>query len=1236
MNQHNPISSENVNRRNQVATATSQSESVLCDQLTQKLGLNSASWSRIETRAIALVEKIRSDQSQPLIDQFLNEYGLSTPEGAQLMRLAEALSRTTDAVTADELIRDKIAGGDWLAHTGAGRKIAMRASGRALDLTSKWLRWSENQSSGLSEQLAKLGNSAVRSSTRAAIKAVSSQFVFAEDLNGALKRAKAYGKNGYLFSFDMLGEAARTQSQAANYYQAYADALERVAQSAGSQDPRLNHGISIKLSALHPRYEFAQAKTVVPEIAGLFLPLAKKARSANVQITIDAEEAERLDISMDVLAVLVAEPELRGWNGLGFVVQAYQRRALPLLNWLETQAAQLGAPLFIRLVKGAYWDSEIKRAQEMGLESYPVYTRKEITDLSYLACAKKLLAHPDAFSPQFATHNAHSIAAIQEMAGTERPIEVQRLFGMGQQLHDIILQQPNIISRIYAPVGTQKDLLSYLIRRLLENGANSSFVHKLADPAIEAKSLSQSPVDALLRHSELENPKIGQPRNYLKTKRMSAEGWDLSNPAIRQRFESGIEQASKQAYVAGPVIDGKLERSEQHDICNPANKADRVGICYSGDRKIAKLAIASAQEGFETWSKIPANKRAAKLERAADLLEERASVFHYLAIKEAGKTWSDAVDEVREAIDFCRYYAERARDDDFVNRKAVGVVICISPWNFPLAIFMGQVTAALAAGNSVVAKPAEQTPLIAAEAIRLLHDAGIPPSALNFVPGAGSTVGEALVSHNQTAAVCFTGSTATAKNIARKLAASGRALTPLIAETGGINAMIVDSSALLEQTIDAVVSSAFQSAGQRCSALRILCVQEDVADAFLGLLRGAMESLTIGDPMLIETDIGPVIDEQAKDNIRRHIDLLESSARRCGLATDSLPSSGHFIAPVAFELNDFTDLSVEVFGPVLHIVRYAAHSKMALIDKINASGYGLTLGIQSRIDNVSDDMAGRAKVGNIYINRNQIGAVVGVQPFGGEGLSGTGPKAGGPLYLHRLSADGAEVLNASSGQKPSVEQKKSEDQALDSIITMGIAAQRLWANTPGKLDIISQLAKSNVKDIGKIIAREMASTELVLSNLQIPSPVGETNSYSCHGRGLIISIIEDENAALIACIRALVTGNSFLHIACGAKTIIQALADTVQTAAPAKGLVQIVQRVGVGELTSAIESHPIGAIIAEPDDHRVHDLGVALANRAGPILPILTPASQHDRYVHEKTITRNIAAAGGDVNLLNG
>ncbi len=1225
--------------RTKVTRATWQGEAELYPVLKDELNLSQEVWDNISQLSHQLISKLRADKKPPLIDQFLTEYGLSSDEGVQLMRLAEALSRAVDAETADQLINDKIAGGNWLSHTGPGHSAIMSMSGRMLDMTGKWLRWSERQQGIPAKIISKPGNRIVRQATRTAIRVLSSQFVFAETLPDAMKRAKIYQQRGYLFSFDMLGEAARTKDDAKKYYDAYCEALKVVARHAKSTNPARNHGISIKLSALHPRYEYAHAADVVPEIVKLLKPLALKSRNANIQLTIDAEEAERLDISMDVLSSLVTMPELNGWQGLGFVVQAYQRRALPLLDWLKVQADILGAPLMIRLVKGAYWDSEIKRAQEMGLESYPVFTRKETTDLSYLSCARKLLDHPGQFSPQFATHNAYTIAAVQELAGTGRSLEFQRLFGMGQQLHDIILQNPNTISRIYAPVGTQRDLLSYLIRRLLENGANSSFVHRLVDPDVSISELARSPADLLKHRDGMENKAITAPRDIFSGARLSAQGWDLSHREIQDRFARELAANSNRTWSAAPVIKGQIIEGDPVAIRDPADPNEIVGHCVAANREIAHQAMETASRAYKHSSNRSPKIRAAILNRAADLLEQRASLFHALAIREAGKSWTDAVAEVREAVDFCRYYASQSLEVDFEKRQSLGVIVCISPWNFPLAIFLGQVTAALAAGNTVVAKPAEQTPLIAAEAIRLLHDAGIAPAKVNLVPGDGPNIGDALIAHPEVAAVCFTGSTKTARYIARRLAKLGRPAIPLIAETGGINAMIVDSSALLEQTVDDVVASAFQSAGQRCSALRLLCVQEEIADELIAILRGAMEALRIGDPSKIDTDVGPVIDLAALKNIEANTQRLDQTAKLiCALKKPS--GTGNFAAPCAYEIGHPSEVEQEIFGPVLHVVRFEARDKQNIIDQINNLGYGLTLGIQSRVDGTSEKMARNAQVGNVYINRNQIGAVVGVQPFGGHGLSGTGPKAGGPLYLYRLSKSNQPLISPAIfsdvpvGSHGNASPVVTGFENLPNKFIAAMKAARKWDVNPDRENIFEAVFnKCGIEDRVKETA---GWKQLSRKSGELASPVGETNIYRLRGRGVILSVLKDYDDMLKTCMKALLTGNGYVHISTQAssrnlKYIQKALAEYSKLS----DLVQIHCVANNSQILGIIETCRFDALLMDDDNQFIQDAGRALTRREGPILPIILPLDGLDRYIHEQTITRNIADAGGNVTLLN-
>ena len=1180
--------------RDAISAATLRDEAKVAREIEAILESQDIDWPRVQRHSIALIEAVRSGGDKPLIDDFLTEFGLSNDEGVRLMRLAEALSRVRDPRTADALIRDKIGDGNWWAHAAAGRSLPLKAAAGALTVASAWLNWSGKDRALPARVVGRVGDATMQQAVRAGIRALSGQFVFAEKIEDALVRAEDFRALGYSFSFDMLGEAARSHEDAAAYYHAYEQALERVAANARHDDPADNDGISVKLSALHPRYEYKQADTALPAIVDRLLPLARTARSANVQLTIDAEEAERLDLSLDILAALVAHPDLRGWRGLGFVVQAYQRRALPLIDHLAHMSERIGAPLHIRLVKGAYWDSEIKRAQQMGLPSYPVFTRKETTDASYMACAIRLLDRPDRFVPQFATHNAHSIAAMREFAGPTRPIELQRLFGMGRQLHNLALGDKTISSRIYAPVGTQQNLLSYLVRRLLENGANSSFVNKLSDPGVGADILSPAPSIPRLAN-DVPHPGLPEPRRYLGTGRVAARGVDLSDPPIRADFQRDIDEAARLDFVAQPTC-GKRE-IEAQPVRNPADVASIVGTVYAASDASVEQAVGSARQAFAGWTATSSVERAAILQRAADLLEQRAPVFHHLAIAEAGKTWEDAIDEVREAVDFCRYYAEQIGEQTFRRRAGLGVIACISPWNFPLAIFLGQVAGSLAAGNTVVAKPAEQSPLIAAEAVRLLYEAGVPEDALHLLPGSGK-VGAALVAHADIAGVCFTGSTATAQAINRTLAGKAHPRAALIAETGGINAMIADSSALPEQLVDAVLSSAFQSAGQRCSALRILCLQEDMAEDFLHLLGDAMQTLNVGDPRELATDIGPAIDKDALERITDHVDRMTQDARI--IARSPLPGglAGHFVAPTVFELDRFQELDREIFGPVLHVVRYPAGGRSDMIDAINASGYGLTLGLESRIDFQNASDATRARVGNVYINRNQIGAVVGVQPFGGHGLSGTGPKAGGPLYLLRLSEN---TETRDSGDLETASEPSGD--MIPTFTSFRAASEHVSKREEG---------------------------EHLLEQTELPSPAGETNVYRLRPRGVIVSLLSDP-AELEKLARVVArTGNRLVHAVRGTDPAPDTLLPLpVDRAA-------FVRFADDNALHAAMANDAFDAVvIADGDRDTARSIAPILAERPGALIPILSPFDEDFRFVHEQTVTENTAATGGDVALLN-
>jgi len=981
---------------------------------------------RIDATATRLVEAIRAKGTGfGGVEEMLREYALSTKEGLALMVLAEALLRVPDAATADRLIEDKLGQGDFARHESKSDAFLVSASAWALGITARIIQPGETPESILGQMAKRLGLPAVRAATRQAMRVMGSHFVLGQTIDEALQRASSGTGRLYRYSFDMLGEGARTADDAKRYFDSYAAAIDAIGRSAGNEPLPNRPGISVKLSALHPRYEAVSRDRVLAELVPLVVELARKAKGYNLNFTIDAEEADRLELSLDVLAAAFADPSLEGWDGFGLAIQAYQKRAAAVIDFVAQLAERLDRRMMVRLVKGAYWDTEIKRGQERGLDDYPVFTRKAMTDLNYMACAEKLLGLRPRIFPQFATHNALTVAGIMERAGGVDGYEFQRLHGMGEALYGRLIEdQPSAACRTYAPVGGHRDLLAYLVRRLLENGANSSFVSVAADPSVPVEALLKRPADIIVNPEAARHPKVPLPRDLYGPSRPNSAGVELGHRASLQRLQEDIARSRAGTYRAAPMINGSSAGGSERPVVSPADGSTVGHVVEAGD-DTADRAVAAARTGFRTWSETEVEVRAAALEKAADLLEKRRGLLIHLLQAEAGKTIDDAISEVREAVDFCRYYAVEARklfgtgqpmpgptgETNVLRLRGRGVFVAISPWNFPLAIFLGQVTAALAAGNSVVAKPAEQTPLIAAEAVRILHEAGVPGSALHLVPGDGR-VGARLVGHPHVAGVVFTGSTEVARIINRALAAKDGPIVPLIAETGGINAMIVDATALPEQVADDVVTSAFRSAGQRCSALRLLCVQEDVADRMIEMIVGAARELKLGDPRDSSTHIGPVIDAEAKARLDAHIEGMKRSAR-VHYAGEA-PAAGTFVAPHVFELRKAEALAEEVFGPVLHVARYKADQLDAVLDAIENSGYGLTLGVHSRIDATVERVVERLSVGNVYINRNMIGAVVGVQPFGGHGLSGTGPKAGGPHYLLRFATEQTVTINTAA------------------------------------------------------------------------------------------------------------------------------------------------------------------------------------------------------------------------------
>jgi RHH-type proline utilization regulon transcriptional repressor/proline dehydrogenase/delta 1-pyrroline-5-carboxylate dehydrogenase len=998
-------------------------EEQLAARFLQEPASDIAAEARVDTRARRLITFIRE---RPTgiggIEDFFREYALTSREGLALMVLAEALLRVPDRATADRLIEDKLSVGDFLHHEARSGAVLVSASAWALGLSARIVGAHETPHSVLDTLVGRLGRPPVRAAIRQAMQLLGAHFVLGETIDQALKRAA--GRPQFRYTFDMLREGARTAADAERNYQAYAQAIAAIGREAVEEDARERPGISLKLSALHPRYEATSCARVRDELVPRVAALARAAKAQNLAFTIDAEEADRLELSLDVVADVLAAPALAGWNGFGVAVQSYQKRAPEVVDWLIDAARKLGRRLAVRLVKGAYWDTEIKRAQERGLADYPVFTRKAMTDLCFMACARTLLAARGDVFPQFATHNALTVAGVIEAAGGFSGYEFQRLHGMGERLYAGLLDdEPQVACRVYAPVGDHRELLAYLVRRLLENGANSSFVSVAADPNVPVETILRRPRALLGSAAQARHPRIPLPRNLYKTRRNSmgvAFGHAASLDAL-------LAERRLPPLVATPLIDGIELPGPERTIVSPIDGAPLASVT-EGDEAIVIAAMLAAQAGFPAWNATPVATRAAALARAADTIEQQRGTLIALLQAEAGKTLDDALAEVREAADFCRYYAVEAPrslmpealpgptgEANELYYRGRGVFVCISPWNFPLAIFVGQVAAALVAGNAVVAKPAEQTPLIAAFVTRLLHTAGVAESALHLIPGNGE-VGAALVADPRASGVVFTGSTAVARTIGQVLAEKKGPLVPFIAETGGINALIADGSALPEQLTDDVIASAFRSAGQRCSALRVLCLPEHAATPLIEMIVGAARELRIGDPRDVATDIGPVIDAEAKAGLDRWIAEMEAQGRLLFSAerVQALPSAGTYVAPTIIELDRVRDLKEEVFGPILHVVRYPADGLDEVIDDIAARGYALTLGIHSRIEAMIEHIIARLPHGNVYVNRNMIGAMVGTQPFGGSGLSGTGPKAGGPNYLRRFAREQTVTINTAA------------------------------------------------------------------------------------------------------------------------------------------------------------------------------------------------------------------------------
>jgi len=1188
-----PAIRERSSLRRAITAAYRRDEAACMAPLIEAAALPHATRQAVRETARALVTALRANRKGNGVEALVQEYSLSSQEGVALMCLAEALLRIPDDATRDALIRDKIADGDWGSHMGGGKSLFVNAATWGLVVTGKLVGSVDDRglSAALTRLIARAGEPVIRRGVDLAMRMMGEQFVTGETIAEALKRAKEMEAKGFRYSYDMLGEAATTAADAASYFDDYERAIHAIGKASHGRGVYEGPGISIKLSALHPRYSRAQAGRVMSELLPRLKSLALLSKSYDIGFNIDAEEADRLELSLDLLESLALDPDLADWNGLGFVVQGYGKRCPFVIDWIIDLARRAGRRIMVRLVKGAYWDAEIKRAQVDGLADFPVYTRKVHTDVAYIACAKQLLAAPDAVFPQFATHNAQTLATIYQLAGPDFAVgryEFQCLHGMGEPLYEQVVGPKGLDRpcRIYAPVGTHETLLAYLVRRLLENGANSSFVNRIADPAVPVDELVADPVDMVRampypghRHDQIALP------SALYPDRRNSQGVDLSDEDALAALAVALRESATIAWTAAPEGGEGTERP----VFNPADHRDVVGTVTEASPGQARAAAIRASQSL--WGNVPVADRAAALERAADAMQARMPVLLGLIVREAGKSFPNAIAEVREAIDFLRYYAAQARTTFGAEQKPLGPVVCISPWNFPLAIFTGQVAAALVAGNPVLAKPAEETPLIAAEAVRLLHEAGVPADALQLIPGDGA-IGAALVAASETAGVMFTGSTEVARliqhQLSRRLSLQGYPI-PLIAETGGQNAMIVDSSALAEQVVADVIASAFDSAGQRCSALRILCLQEDIANRTLAMLKGALTELRIGRPDRLAVDTGPVITAEAKATIEAHIDAMRKLGRK--VEQQTLPDEaahGTFVPPTIIELESIADLKGEVFGPVLHVIRFSRDRIDPLIDAINATGYGLTFGLHTRLDQTIAHVMQRVQAGNIYVNRNVIGAVVGVQPFGGRGLSGTGPKAGGPLYLGRLTAVAPTVLQGTEG------------------MTAPLSVFIQWLDARGD-------------DAAVAVARRYGERSALGIEKLLPGPVGERNLYTLHPRGAVLMLPATQQGLFDQMAAILATGNS----------------GVLEGMALPADLPPLVASRFCADLAM-----PVAAALVEGKADKIAATGQFLAERPGPIISLhaapLGRMGCHpvDLLLEEVSISINTTAAGGNASLM--
>jgi len=1140
-------------------------EATRIDDLIRSTALSIKSRRAIVHDAARIVKDIRTEKNPGLMEVFLAEYGLNTQEGVALMCLAEALLRVPDKDTIDDLIEDKISDHNWLSHLGKSSSALVNTSTWGLMLTGKVLSTDDEQrvAPNLRAMIKRLGEPVIRRAVRSALKELGNQFVLGETIEAAVKRGANLESRGYTHSYDMLGEAALTDADALAFVASYSDAISFLARQSKSDDVRQNPGISIKLSALYPRYELAHKNGVMDVLVGRTLELVLQARAANMGLNIDAEEADRLDLSLDVIEAVLSDERLAGWDGFGVVVQAYGKRASSVLDWLNALAKTHDRKIMVRLVKGAYWDTEIKRAQVDGISDFPVFTRKSASDISYIACARQLLGMGARIYPQFATHNAHSVQSVLAMAPAVAAYEFQRLHGMGEALYRQVLANNDVTCRIYAPVGVHDDLLAYLVRRLLENGANSSFVNQIVDATVPAEIVVADPFEEWETTRDQKSAAVVPPAKLFAPQRPNSIGYDTTSVTDLSRIQAEMEKFLDTTWNVGAQLVSGKARGETLTHTNPAIPSDVVGAATQADIEDVEDAIAAAKP----WN-APLKERARILNRAADLYEENHAELFSILTREAGKTLKDAIAELREAVDFLRYYAAQAALH--TNRKPCGVFACISPWNFPLAIFTGQIAAAVSVGNAVLAKPAEPTPIIAARAVEFLHEAGVPRAALQLLIGSGREVGARIVSDPRVNGVCFTGSTTTAQHINLDVAAKGQADAPMIAETGGLNAMVVDSTALPQQAINDIIASAFQSAGQRCSALRILYLQEDIAPHFMKMLFGAMDAQMVGNPWDVACDIGPVITQTAMAGIMAHIEKAALEGRL--LHQISAPDEGIFVPPSVIKITGVADMTEEVFGPVLHLATFKSSELDKVVSAINASQYGLTFGVHSRIDTRIEQLCNSLNVGNIYVNRNQIGAIVGSQPFGGEGLSGTGPKAGGPSYLSRfVKPDPAPITQL-----------------------------------PAATDIAGKV---------QTVLNELPLTDRTpLETKMLPGPTGEKNQLSSYPRGTVLCLGPGIEPACLQAKMATAVGCKGVIIAAGAR--------------PGEGID------GTLDLSTLETLTGFDAVVLWAGEDALRFARAALARRDGALIPLIHARDLGERCVIERHVCFDTTAAGGNAALL--